>query len=52
MMSGQNTQTLIFISGTEFTVTGSGVNDRPVCGFSFVSGKNNKICKEYLGTGH
>ena len=33
-------------------VYGSVVNDKPVCGFSFVSGKNNEICKEYLGTGY
>ena len=28
------------------------VNDKPVCGFSFVSSKNNEIRKEYLGTGY
>ena len=28
------------------------VNDKPVCSFPFVSGKNNKIRKEYLGTGN
>ena len=30
----------------------SGVNDKPVSGFSVVFGINNKIRKEYLGTGH
>ena len=33
-------------------VSNSGVIDKPVCSFSFVSGKNNKIRKEYLGTGY
>ena len=31
---------------------GSGENDKPVCGFLFVFGKNNEIRKEYLGTGY
>ena len=30
----------------------SGVNDKPVSGFSFAFGKNNEIRKEYLGTGY
>ena len=29
---------------------GSGGNDKPVTGFSFVFGINNEIRKEYLGT--
>ena len=29
-----------------------GVNDKLVCGISFAFGKNNKIRKEYLGTGY
>ena len=27
-------------------------NDEPVCCFSFISGKNNEIRKEYLGIGN
>ena len=32
------------------SVISSVVNGKPVCGFSFVSVKNNEIRKEYLGT--
>ena len=30
----------------------SGVNNKPACGFSFISSINNKIYKQYFGTGY
>ena len=39
-------------SRTHHKPTPSGGNGKPVCGFSFVSGINNEILKEYLGTGY
>ena len=35
-----------------FIVLVSGGNGKPVTGFLFISGKNNEIRKEYLGTGN
>ena len=40
----------ILVHNTSFYT--SVVNDKPVCDFSFVTGINKKIRKEYLGTGY
>ena len=43
---------IIYTSHRMIQLSVSVVNDKPVCGFSFVFGKNSVIRKEYLGTGY
>ena len=43
---------LYYTSHRMIQLSVSVVNDKPVCGFSFVFGKNSDIRKEYLGTGY